>query len=693
MRLRDQSCIVIPVVLVFLMNSCRRDKLDYQKFSSPNPLIGIPLGNSVVKASDLIQEDDFFKYDTSGLIRLWVNDDSTYRENFYQSLNDITLDKLTNRFSFSDFVLPVVDDKQSITLRDLAKNLNDQEKQDIESLDGKLEIFPSVILYDNERTRLFDSVDFKYLNFSEGNLTIEIKNNLPTSVSNIIIDLFDTTQTGQEVLIGSFQYPIIQPLSSRKESVSLKGKRISDRLCYTIKNAETVQSAFPVIIDLNSDLGLNINLINGKVISGFAKLPEVNLFNQFNRIDLSDNLGSYKLKNIGVYTGKLDISMKTSLKTNVNLELALPDITLNGQYLDKIILKNKSGENTSRVNLSDSRIFLGSEVSKPFNQLRVVNSIFAESTSNMVEFDTSDAIELTFDFIDFALDYIQGDFGRSVENLNLGNIYLGDISDFSRGFEFDDPEIAVFVENSVGIPIEMIMDVTAKNNGGGELRLDVDTFRINTPSLMDRGQVKETVITIDKANSNIVDCISLPADRFDSKVRLTTNPDGTSFDNFIDRKSYVQVGYGVDIPMSFSAERVKLTDTVSFNAANLAGIERIQYADIELVTKNTFPFDVNFGLEFAYRGDSTLIIIDSLEDVDLVIGAVVNKFGIASDTVTKYSQIPISADLLGHFQRGAINCVIIKGMMNSTDITNNTVVSLNQNAELKTSLAIKSRVR
>jgi len=678
--------LVIWVLTAALFNAgCKRNEIDLNKYNSNiSPLIISPIGKLQLTVSDLIKSDSLITYDSSGLIRFWLLEDSVFGNKPTDIFDEFTVKELSSSYKFNDFVIPGVNFNETITLREMLGGISDSEKQKIEPFDGTIEVFPSLVLFSSDRKGIFNNVDFKYLDFTKGSLKMTFANNLPTTLNNVLINVFDTSLSGNEVFVGSFEFPEILPFTSEISEIDLKGKRLTDKLSYVLVNIETTQSPVPVLINLNDNIEVDVKMLGASVYSGLAKLPRISLPNQLTRIDLSSNFPNVELKEIGLLSSKFQVKMESTINSTVNVDLVFPDITIGGQPLDGIKLDNVS--NTEKtLDVTGAKVFLGTNLSKPYNNLRIVTTTLIDSTSSMVYFDSSDKITLTYGFPDFNIDYLLGYFGSETTRVSLGNIDLNELSDYTDNVKVNNPKIIISIANSIGIPSKLRFNLTTYSSSGESLKLNVDDQEIAYPDFVDRGNILNTIISIDTSNSNLVECLSLPANRINGDVEVVTNYNGKVYNNFIDKGSEIKIGYNIDVPMRFTMEPTSIMDTLILGDLGVDIIES-EYIEVVARTINELPFDAGMSFKFADTGN---VVIDSLENIDFIEAADVDVDGKVILTKETETVIRLTDAIAQKIKNKQISAIILKVNLNSGGIQDNTVVALNSRNKILTSLAFR----
>ena len=152
---------------------------------------------------------------------------------------------------------------------------------------------PNVINADTFNVNASDY--FETMILSNGYLFFEIKNNLPTDISNISCSL--TNSTNQNI-IASFYFPLIVSGGSAKDSINLAGLTIDKNIEAIINNIDVNASNGNITINYSDGLISKISLKDLQITEATAYFPQQELSREIT--ETSFDLGDAMITEIGI---------------------------------------------------------------------------------------------------------------------------------------------------------------------------------------------------------------------------------------------------------------------------------------------------------------------------------------------------------------------------------------------------------
>ena len=243
---------------------------------------------------------------------------------------------------------------------------------------------------------------------------------------------------------------------------------------------------------------------------------------------------------------------------------------------------------------------------------------------------------------DFAASYVEGYLGQDIYELDRDTIEIDFFKNWTRGdVYFEDPKVFITVENSFGFPVRsksQVFDVITVN--GERLGLKspfLDSgINIDFPSLNEVGEVKTTLFTFNKTNSNIDSILGSSPRYLDYDLDALPNPDGdTSVRGFLTDSSAFTVQLEVELPIYGRSLGFAARDTITTSFSSYDDVENVEF---KLVTDNEMPLEVGVQVLFAKDG----VVLDSLfaEGYSVVEAAPVDGDGNVNQVATKTTLIP-----------------------------------------------------
>ena len=680
--------IAIILVLILTFGSCKKNTVDFNKYSNINikPEVLTPLANAKIRAGELLKEDSIIKYDPDGLIRLTFMQDSVFNMEANEILKDVSLGKSSSKFSIGALSVGGKDENSAVSLNDLMQGATQQEKDFLNFMDGKKDTFPELAAGNTNVTALAESNDYEYLKLSKGRLVFTITNEFPTELSNLEIEIYDSVTSANPVLLGTAKFNNVPSLTTAKDSINIAGRTLSNKLGYSVPNILFSKSQDSVIIDLTDELKVNVTYSDLTCIGGKAQLPAQTIPTETLSIDLSDPSVDAMLRNIEFATAKLPVITTSTFNTTVNIDISLPDASRGGNPLAPLNVSAPTGTVNSEMDLSNANIYLGADPVKDHNMLRVSVATQIEASNGLVEFDSSDFISIEFDASTAEFEYLDGYLGQDTFDISIDDLDVSQLAELGRGINMENPKMEIFVTNSFGIPILVKLDITAKDENAQELPMNAPNMSFPFPSIAERGTLKSETFSIDKDNSDIVDCLGMPATTFDIKGQAIMNPDGfTGFDNHITQASAINLGFAADIPMTFTAKNFSYVDTLP-NGATLQGLQDFDLLELKIKTMNGFPLGGSLDLIFT---DAQYNTIDSLMDVTLLESAVVDNQGQITSSTENMTTFLMTAEMLDKLNALKCENILIRTNFNSYD-NGNFPVSIFTSCTLDITLAFRA---
>ena len=681
-----QNLIILLFILTF--GSCKKNTVDFNKYSDINikPEVLTPLANAKIRAGELLKEDSIIKYDPDGLIRLTFMQDSVFNMEANEILKDISLGKSSSKFSIGALSVDGKEEQSAVSLSDLMQGATQQEKDFLDFMDGKKDTFPELAAGNTDVNALEESSDYEYLNLSNGHLVFTIINEFPTELSNLEIEIYDSVTSANPVLLGTAKFNNVPSMAAAKDSINIGGRTLSNKLGYSVPNVLFSKSQDSVLIDLTDELKINVTYSGLTCIGGKAQLPAQTIPTETLSIDLSDPSVDAMLKNIEFGTANLPVVTTSTFNTKVGIDISLPDANRGGNALSPLSVSASTGTVNSEMDLSNANIYLGSNPVKDYNMLRISVATQIEASNGLVEFDSSDFISIEFDASTAEFEYLDGYLGQDTFDISIDDLDVSQLAELGRGINMENPKMEIFVTNSFGIPILVKLDITAKDENAQELPMNAPNMNFPFPSIGERGTLKAETFSINKDNSDIVECLGMPATTFDIKGQAIMNPDGfTGFDNHITQASAIDLGFAADIPMTFTAKNFSYIDTIP-NGATLQGLQDFDLLELKIKTLNGFPLGGSLDLIFT---DAQYNTIDSLVDVTLLESAFVDNQGQITSSTENMTTFLMTAEMLDKLNALKCENILIQTNFNSYD-NGNVPVSIFTSCTLDITLAFRA---
>ena len=250
----------------------------------------------------------------------------------------------------------------------------------------------------------------------------------------------------------------------------------------------------------------------------------------------------------------------------------------------------------------------------------------------------------------------------------------GDIS-------FEDPRIAIQVENSFGIPMSArLLNVKAITAAGNEINLttSINSFDLNYPAINEIGESKTTTFYLDRNNSNIKDILDTRPTKILYEIEGTLNPQDINDLVFLTDQSTLASILKIELPIHGTASGFTVQTSAEMD---LQDIENISDAEFKLITDNGLPIDVDFQMYFQDENEN---IIDSLfnEPQAVLSSAAIDTNGNTVGTTESITFVDMPKDRMTMIQNA--KAALINVSFSTTNNGNSSVIiNSSQNVEIR----------
>ncbi|RUT78735.1 hypothetical protein DLK05_06240 [Ancylomarina longa] len=336
----------------------------------------------------------------------------------------------------------------------------------------------------------------------------------------------------------------------------------------------------------------------------------------------------------GVILSEMDLNTNMQftftnpLNADVDLSITLPDASINGNVVSQTykILAGATNQ-VETLDLTGVHLDFNTPYS-PNNELDIQFAGQILDNGGTINGSGNLNIQYQVQTIDFIL--AKGDFGKQNLNIGNGNIDMNvDFWDDIEGdYQFADPKIKLYMQNSAGVPFEINANITGYSTDGNTQALNPAPLQPNYPKTNAEvtSGIADTVI-YDKNNSEIVNLMALPpSDRLEYSGSVALNPNAVDIPtspNIITNNSAIDVDLEIDIPLDFSATNLMIRDTIT--SIDISDADKIMNAAAVITAKNGFPLAVS--IDKIYLADASYNKIDSITDNKVIDAAAVFTSG------------------------------------------------------------------
>lgn len=247
------------------------------------------------------------------------------------------------------------------------------------------------------------------------------------------------------------------------------------------------------------------------------------------------------------------------------------------------------------------------------------------------------AYEFTYQNQDF--DLIYGKLGQDTINVGNEDLAIDFFEDSGdEGFFLGDPVFRFTFDNSFGVPVATnFSGIRSEDENGSSNSLD--GFIIGPNNLPEinaaetPGEIKQTIIEIDKSNSNINQMLSNSPSRIVFDVIAYSNYYDNTSSNFVQPGNEIDGFIEVEIPLELSLKNYK--QSFAFNLNGGLDTQDIDSAFLRIVTLNELPFSGSLSMEIQDTTDAAIytipeVLVFAAPFID-VNGRVTDPSGAAAD--------------------------------------------------------------
>ena len=645
--------IIFFVVSAILVSACVKESYDMNKLSgkghfSPTFVMAAVKGD--VAFSDLVKAGDTLVFDENKFVKIIYREDSVINVGLKDFFDLDDMVSFSQSYQLGILSLGSFKGSLAVSLNQISQQLQTPLMNEIRALDdGDTHIFPPVPSVNIGERTFSTFAGFDYAVFHSGYLEMSVTNNLSTPLSGFNINLLNGTDRS---VIGFFTIPALLPGDTRVSSVDLAGKMVSNTIIADIELQGSEGTEDPVIISLdNSNIQLEVAGKDLKITSGRIILPQQNISTLDNQDTITFDPGyGIELDEISIADGVLNYHVQSGTMLEVSLKLTLPSVRRGGSVFTHTINTGTGASFDGSVNFDNTIIDLGSDPAHPYNSMPLEYELSVGSDNIMINYNSSDKIEVDLNLANPEFGYLKGYFGQHSESVDPYTLDL-DIDDFlshmTGDFLISSPSITLDYTNSFAIPIEVDFQVTGRR-GTESVELGLDTIVIASPLYPDL-DVSSSIV-IDKNNSALPELISLPPGNLVFSGTAIMNPsvnDGLR-NNYIYGESRFLASAELELPMEFRMNNLQFTDTLDNflkedeETDNPIKPENFELLQLDLIAKNGFPLGIS--VKMSLYDEDTETIKSTIDASSLLGPAPVDANGRANGVKETTTSLKLTKD-------------------------------------------------
>ena len=590
---------ILPVALLGALGlfSCQSDVVNPTDVNIvAEPALAFPLGSVNLTMEHLLAPDDSLIYNDNATYKVVVAQDSVFGINVNDLISIPAQSPSSSAISMGTIAVDNVTMSQSIGLGTIA---SDAGLTSINSAHGSNAPFPSLNQTNIGTYGSGGFGSFSSASFSSGTLSLELTNNWPVPVT-LNVDLVNTSN-GNTIVSYSLAN-VSANGGSTTDTESLVNKTLPNSIGFKLTSLTTPGSGTSLVgIDTTDNLVLDISSAGLEVYSAVTQISSQAISSDTQFVDLSTG-GSEELRELMFSTASFDFEFESTLGVDVELDLNFPGSDKNGNEIDTTILITAGNTTTGSINMNNTILDLTQDPSQNHSRLPIAVSATLVGSTNMVIVDSSDALDMTFEMANLQFGHIKGFFGTQQITIDPGAVDLAIdfLDNFEGSISFAEPSISMDVTNSIGLPIELVLDFASYKDGTA-YALNGPNYVLPYPTTL--GNTTTGTLSYDNTNSSIVDVFTLPKDSIVYGGEVNVNHDTATFgtDNFVTNTSSISGDLLMEMPFYFTAAGLAFGDTLATDMDNANALPEgatLESAKILLQTTTTLPLDANVQIKF-----------------------------------------------------------------------------------------------
>lgn len=591
------------------LSSCQTDVVDPTNIDiTADPIIALPLGEIGLTMDHLLIPDSSLIFDDNTVYKVIVAQDSVFGIDVNDLISIPAQSPSSSSISMGTVAVSNVSLTQDIALGAVA---SDAGLTAISSAHGSNAPFPqlnesNVGTYGGSGFGTFTSASF-----SNGTLTLGLTNDWPVPVS-MGIDLVNAS-TGATILTYAMNN-VAANGGTGSDTESLVNITLPNSIGFKITSLTSPGSGTNLVaIDTTDNLELAISSANLEVYNAITQISTQDISSDTQYVDLSTG-GSEELRELMFSTASFDYEFVSTLAENLALNLNFPGSDQNGVEVDTTITIAAGATTTGSINLNGTILDLTQDPSQNHSRLPIAVAATLVGSGNMVNIDSSDALDMTFEMTNLQFGHIKGFFGTQQITIDPGAVDLA--IDFLENFDgeisFAEPSIAMAITNSIGLPIQLVLDFNSFKDGTA-YGLNGPNYVLPYPTTL--GNTATGTLTFDNTNSSIVDVFTLPKDSITYGGSVNVNHDTATFgtENFVTNTSSISGDLLMEMPFYFTATGLGFYDTLATDQNNVDALPEgttLESAKLLLQTTTTLPLDASLNLTFYDANWNTILVKD-----------------------------------------------------------------------------------
>ena len=612
---------LLILILIIILSSCKKE-LELPTWDVD---LIFPIANSKIDIFDIINDSSIsIEQDNNDLVSLVYEKELLNIEiDSFININEIVGETSTklDSLKFSRIVI-----RDTTTMGSL---LNDLPFGTTLFPNGSSTTIPNLQNIITNDTVTIDASDyFETMTLSSGDLSLTIRNDFPTDLSNISFSLINSINQN---IIGTFSYPLIPSNTLQTQTVSIAGQTIDKDIIAILNNVDINESNGNVTIDYQDAILTKLVLENIRIFEATAYFPDQEITQKLQE-HIFDLKGA-QIHEIGIKEGSVSIFATSTITDTGRIVFNIPSLTKNGIGFttENIVPPTTNGQfaqfdfnfDNYTLDLTGKENRIGGDT---INTIYTELFSYIDSTGELVSLNQSDSFYYYTEF-NIIPEYAKGYLGRDTITFGPESIELDQFNSILRGdIDFESVELNVNIENFIGADGQLtFFTLNSENTNNGTIAnigIDENTGNniLNNNYLINQATLSNSSLPIISSSQSITTDANLLLDILPNKLNFSgefilNNQNNINYNQFVYLDKIVNSNINIKLPLSILADKIVLQDTIEINNSN-----NLEFKTIFLKIINGFPL-------------SAISNLISLDENKNFIDSIIHNFSLPSATV------------------------------------------------------------
>ena len=617
---------LLILILIIILSSCKKE-LELPTWDVD---LIFPIANSKIDIFDIINDSSIsIEQDNNDLVSLVYEKELLNIEiDSFININEIVGETSTklDSLKFSRIVI-----RDTTTMGSL---LNDLPFGTTLFPNGSSTTIPNLQNIITNDTVTIDASDyFETMTLSSGDLSLTIRNDFPTDLSNISFSLINSINQN---IIGTFSYPLIPSNTLQTQTVSIAGQTIDKDIIAILNNVDINESNGNVTIDYQDAILTKLVLENIRIFEATAYFPDQEITQKLQE-HIFDLKGA-QIHEIGIKEGSVSIFATSTITDTGRIVFNIPSLTKNGIGFttENIVPPTNNGQfaqfdfnfDNYTLDLTGKENRIGGDT---INTIYTELFSYIDSTGELVSLNQSDSFYYYTEF-NIIPEYAKGYLGRDTITFGPESIELDQFNSILSGdIDFESVELNVNIENFIGADGQLtFFTLNSENTNNGTIAnigIDENTGNniLNNNYLINQATLSNSSLPIISSSQSITTDANLLLDILPNKLNFSgefilNNQNNINYNQFVYLDKIVNSNINIKLPLSILADKIVLQDTIEINNSN-----DLEFKTIFLKIINGFPL-------------SAISNLISLDENKNFIDSIIHNFSLPS-AIVEYGHV------------------------------------------------------